>query len=627
MPSRALMLCGTDEPQPETRLLVAGPLEATLEAGNLRAIRWHGLEAIRGIAWLVRDENWGTYAPELSDFTLQETEAGFSLRFRGTCRSREGAMLSFETAITGEAAGRLVFDVRAVPNAPFSTNRTGFNILHPVAGVAGEAAEVEHVDGTVEQSRFPLAIDPAQPFLAMRRITHHVAPGVSAFVLMGGDSFEMEDQRNWTDASFKTYVRPLALPWPYVLPAGKANHQRITVMLEGTPPAGAARKGEAPTLAPARGEAFAMPALGLVVTPEEVEATLAVVDRLRAVGPRQLILSFDPREGHGAGALQGFARLLAAYPASATLEFTVPCLGDFRAEIAAAGDLVRQAGLALDAVAICPAPDLQSTPPGSRWPDCPPLEDIYEAARRAFPAARLGGGMFSYFTELNRKRVPADRLDFVTHTTSPLVHAADDTSVMQTLEALPFVTASVRAIFGDKPYRIGPSTIGMRHNPYGASLAASTGDTRRTMVSDDPRQRGLFAAAWTVGYAAAVLPARLEALTLGALTGPFGLVEGDTLRPAFHAMKALAALSSPVRAWVPDRSASLSALGDSETVLVANLSTEPAVFTVPGLASLRRLDETTFSHAAGSAELAEEVPGDGPVALGGYGVAFCRIGA
>ena len=23
----------------------------------------------------------------------------------------------------------------------------------------------------------------------------------------------MEDQRNWTDASFKTYVRPLALPW------------------------------------------------------------------------------------------------------------------------------------------------------------------------------------------------------------------------------------------------------------------------------------------------------------------------------------------------------------------------------------------------------------------------------
>jgi len=30
----------------------------------------------------------------------------------------------------------------------------------------------------------------------------------------------MEDQRNWTDASYKTYVRPLALPWPYTLATG-----------------------------------------------------------------------------------------------------------------------------------------------------------------------------------------------------------------------------------------------------------------------------------------------------------------------------------------------------------------------------------------------------------------------
>ena len=41
---------------------------------------------------------------------------------------------------------------------------------------------------------------------------------------MEGDTFEMEDQRNWTDASYKTYVRPLALPWPYTLRAGE-QHQ------------------------------------------------------------------------------------------------------------------------------------------------------------------------------------------------------------------------------------------------------------------------------------------------------------------------------------------------------------------------------------------------------------------
>src|SRR3546814_1455693 len=61
------------------------------------------------------------------------------------------------------------------------------------------------------------------------------------------------------------------------------------------------------------------------------------------------------------------------------------------------------------------------------------------AARRAFPGIALGGGMFSYFTELNRKRPPVGLLDFVSHATCPIVHAADDRSVIQTLEAIPHI--------------------------------------------------------------------------------------------------------------------------------------------------------------------------------------------
>src|SRR3546814_17101246 len=79
--------------------------------------------------------------------------------------------------------------------------------------------------------------------------------------------------------------------------------------------------------------------------------------------------------------------------------------------------LVRSIGLALDGIAVFPAPDLQSTPPGSAWPACPPFEAVYAAARRAFPGIALGGGMFSYFTELNRKRPPVGLLDFVSHAT------------------------------------------------------------------------------------------------------------------------------------------------------------------------------------------------------------------
>ena len=77
--------------------------------------------------------------------------------------------------------------------------------------------------------------------------------------------------------------------------------------------------------------------------------------------------------------------------------------------------------------------------------------------------------MLSTFTELNRKR-PKAAFDFITHTTCSIVHAADDRSVMETLEALPAIIGSTRAMIGEKPYRIGPSAIAARMNPYGKGL-------------------------------------------------------------------------------------------------------------------------------------------------------------
>ena len=54
---------------------------------------------------------------------------------------------------------------------------------------------------------------------------------------MEGDTFEMEDQRNWMDASYKTYVRPLALPWPYPIEQGRRFTQSVALTVEGALPA------------------------------------------------------------------------------------------------------------------------------------------------------------------------------------------------------------------------------------------------------------------------------------------------------------------------------------------------------------------------------------------------------
>ncbi|MBZ9964818.1 hypothetical protein [Mesorhizobium sp. BR1-1-2] len=550
MTADAFDLYGTRAAEAAPILLCAGALSAELVNGNLRTIRHGGTEVLRAIAYIVRDRDWGTYEPELTDLTIDQKDDRFSVSYEANCTGPDDSSLRFHATIEGSADGRLVFDVTALPESDFETNRCGFCILHPIVGLAGSPVTVEHTDGSVVKTELPDLIDPWQPFKDLRAITHGVQPGLSAECRMDGDIFEMEDQRNWSDASYKTYVRPLALPWPYVLPAGQPMCQTVSLRLIGDTRMPAAAASAEPVRIELGETGPRLPDIGVIVYPEDVEATLADLPMLARLGPQQLLFHFDPTRGHGLDALRAHARLAAAYPASTTLECVAACTGDVDAELSDVAAMVRRAGLRLDSVAVSPSVDRQSTPPGSAWPACPPLEEIYAAARRAFPGIRLGGGMFSYFTELNRKRVPADQLDFITHCTCPIVHAADDLSVMQSLEALPFITRSTRAIFGDKRYRIGPSTIAMRQNPYGGATKDNFAGQRIAMANRDPRHAAQFAAAWTIGYAARVAPAGLEMLTLSSVTGPFGVLaasgepvaEGSP-RPIFQAIQGLCELA------------------------------------------------------------------------------------
>lgn len=625
------ILFGTDEAVPAPRLLRAGALSCELVDGNLRNIRLAGREVLRAISYVVRDRDWGTYAPVLQDFAAEETAGGFSVRYEAACGAPEGPRLLYRARIAGDATG-LSFTVEAVPNGDFLTNRCGFTILHPIVGLAGAPVEVEHVDGSVARAVLPDLIAPAQPFRDMRAITHAVAPGVFATCRMEGDTFEMEDQRNWSDASYKTYVRPLALPWPYVLPAGETVRQSVTLALRGDETA-AAPMPPAPVRITTGGVIGRAPAFGLVVTPEETEATLQASDRLAELGPQTLLFHFDPTAGHDAQALAGFARLAAHWPAETVLEYVVPCVRPLDVEFGEVARLVAQARLRLDALAVSPAVDRRSTPPGSAWPDCPPLEEVYAAARAAFPGLRLGGGMFSYFTELNRKRPPAHLLDYVTHCTCPIVHDADDRSVMQSLEALPFILRSARAIIGPAtPYRIGPSTLGMRHNPYGARTLPNPHGRRMTMTPDDPRQRGLFAAAWMIGYAARLVETGVESFTGGALTGSFGLVEpsetGDARmrRPAFHAAALLAGIAgAPALACRSDAEDRVLALAveraGARTLLLANLTGDEQRVELPWGERAGVLDAAAVPAFAATGRLPASYDTKGLLVLPAYGVA------
>jgi hypothetical protein len=172
--SRAIKLCGTDEPDAPGRIL------SRPDAGGVRQRQlrgpWAASVLAESLGFLVRDENWGTYTPRISELLIDQRSDGFSVSFHAVC-SRPGQEIAYNAKIEGYANGDLEFEGVAVPKTDFLTARTGFVVLHPLKGVAGCPVTVEHVDGKVVNSKFPPLVDPIQPFLAVRALTHEVSPG------------------------------------------------------------------------------------------------------------------------------------------------------------------------------------------------------------------------------------------------------------------------------------------------------------------------------------------------------------------------------------------------------------------------------------------------------------------
>ncbi len=557
-PSDAVALFGTEEPVPDCPQLRAGALTASLDAGNLRHIKLNGVEAIRAIQYLSRNKNWGTYSPDIANLKIDQGDDSFVVTYDAVCRDAEQE-LAYSARIEGRADGSLAFDVTATPKGEYLTARTGFVVLHP-SDVSGQPVKVGQVDGTSTVATFPVEIDPAQPFKNMRALTHEVTPGVNVTCTMLGDTFEMEDQRNWMDASYKTYVRPLALPWPYTLPGGEAFEQSVTLAVTGPVSSQAAGDAEGAVTVTVGGETEStVPSLGLYIPPELSRDARGLSDALGALKPNYLVGRFDAREGHNSVTLRNYEAVKRAIGKPFTLEAILPCLdgnGQPSDEVAIMKDdmaflvgCCEEADLEPDAVVVTPSTDTKCTLPDDVFPPSPPLAEIYDAARAAFPNAQIGGGMVSYFTELNRKRPPTDKLDFITHTLCPIIHACDDISVMENLEALPHIATSVRALGGGLPYRIGPTAIGMRDNPYGAAAADNPDNIRIAMAINDPRQRSLLGASWYAGLFARMTAGGAEAICLATLSGPNGLVHTDQdwptpwfgdqpadtlLYPAFH---------------------------------------------------------------------------------------------
>jgi hypothetical protein len=457
--------------------------------------------------------------------------------------------------------------------------------------------------------------------MAIRALSHEAVPGLHVTCRLDGDTFEMEDQRNWTDASFKTYVRPVALPLPFRVAAGERIVQSVTIVMRGDARAGSADAATAPLTI---GERIgAAPDIALGIDPSSGSARPA--PSLSALGPQRLIARLDAREPIGSDALARLETIRAALGARLTLEIILAARHADR-ELGELAKAAAEAGVAVDAVVPSGAYDLKMRPSNSAPADAAAPADLVAAARRAFPAATIGGGVFTGFPEFNRNPPPAEA-DFVTHATSAIVHAADDLSVMQTIEALPHVFSSARAHAGRRPYRIGPSGIGMRINPAGSTTAANPGAIRLAMATADPRRDGLFGAAWTLGYAAEAASGGVNEIALADAGGPFGIVgEDGSLRPLFHVLRGLARLSgAPVRSvsGAPQGIAAFAAeAGGGSELWLANLTATAIAVAIEGAWRAALLDLDALDAARRDPAVLDRLyPAPDSLLLGPYAVA------
>jgi hypothetical protein len=555
----------TSEPDaPAVMNLVAGPVTLEFEPGLgfVRYVRLGDREILRGIYAAVRDSTWLTVLPKVANVRLETADGGFKLTFTADCTQGPISFL-WQGTVTGDAQGTIRFEMAGEAKTSFRRNRIGFCVLHPLTECVGQEYVAEKSDGSTVRGQFPQLIAPNQPVQDLRAITHRVAQGLDAEVRFEGETFEMEDHRNWTDGNFKTYCTPLAKPWPVDVPQGTRVRQAVTVTLKGKPVAARSVRSTEVLIEPVpAARETPLPAIGLGYAPGPL------------AGLRPAHLRVDWRPGS---------------PLPAT-----PVPLEVAALVAQETDLAKLAELAQGRAI-------------ARWLVLPPGESStsqkwLDLGRKYLKGAPVGGGTNEYFTELNRQRPDPKWLDVACYSLNPQVHAFDNRSLVENLEPQGATVRSARAFLGAAPIAVTPVTLGPRFNPQAKVY---------TPNPPDARQSSLFCAAWTVGSLKYLAEAAASSVTYYELAGPGGLSQGGQ---AFPVQQVLAAVMELVGAAVVPMgsSAPLKAIALSlkragrRRLLVANLTAEPQLIRVagvgPGARSVKireSMGETTKQETGG----------------------------
>ena len=372
---------------PSLSHLKVGDFELAVVAGGLSTVRWRGVEVLRGVNCLLRDENWATFSAENFAITMS-ADTGFSQRtFRQTFELGDSAAV--DLTVTADTEGRLELAIEITAKRDFLTNRAGLVVLHPIRDVAGTKLTVLHPDQSETETEFPKLISPSQPVSNIEALSHHIGD-VAVRVTFSGDVFEMEDQRNWSDASFKTYCRPWALPHPFQVLKGEVIRQKLTLQVEApavvvtTDQPDYKKVPSVNLLNPMK-----IPDILLAVEVDWLPSAVAAecLRQLRAAGLLVRVYAGEPDAGTVTSMVQAAQRISDLIDLEIVLGEGDP--SEILLRMAAKLDA---AGLSACRVFALLIDWMRSYQPGAAPPDAT-LETCIAAAAAAFPNAQIGAGL------------------------------------------------------------------------------------------------------------------------------------------------------------------------------------------------------------------------------------------
>lgn len=593
--------------------LRAGPVTMVFEPDNafLRYVKIGEHEILRGINAPIRNELWGTVKPEVANLKLKVNDGQFTLTFDAVCKERDIDFL-WKGSLTGHSKGKIEFSFDGTARSTFKRNRIGFCVLH-AASAGGKQWVIETVNGKKSKGAFPEFIAPFQPAKAIREIAHELTSGLWAHVKMEGDTFEMEDQRNWTDASFKTYCTPLEIPYPVLVEKGTKISQKITVWLEGDvkkfSQSERGPKNEVTLLL--HEHQNPLPRLGLQVSSEVDTLSKTELDRLERLRLDHLRVDLNPEEKNFADKLGEATKQAVALDLKlhVGVRFGKNPAEEFKR-------LGREAA--------------KIRPPIAVWfimgatPDQLQLarETLFHVSSGAlFGAPRDGIS----FTELNRERPSGQMTEVLAYNATPQIHASDNASIVETLPIQGDTVRSARQFIGTAPLVISPVT-------FHTALPGNEPLPGELPWYVDARQPGLFAAGWTVGSIKFLAEAGVHAATYYETVGWRGIMDlknpperpaqfpssPGSVFPIYHVLRDFGDFAGG-RVQRFESSDNLSVIGlalrkgNRIRLLIANLKDEPFSAAIQGMGfsaiNIRNLDADTLKSAGNDPEKFNQMPG------------------